>query len=439
MFNIGRILQSILSATLYLSILFCVVNSEISRSHLDGPCKLWWPLNHTYVHFLPDSPSLAMDELVLICDAPEAARNEADSLDMPDKDSFESLVSMSVSDQGDVVLERKQLSVSNFFENDDNTLTVFKFLPPWRYSEPLILPVSVPLPGGAQEHILQTIKICYSSTECVSTFTLQRNVTKFSDMFALRAKFHTTAPRPPPMVHTMRSRDSFGAWLPYLLSDLALTRPLAVAEVGVQTGDFSLRVLQPQCGAACTHWLLVDPWDLRGLSPEDYVDAANTSPSVARKHLDIVQGLIRELRKQSSNSTFTLEQESSLNVARSLQSNPEANFWKVSGRSSLDVVYLDARHDYISVVEDICAWFPLVTPGGLLSGHDYVRSRFLHRTLFTVKQAVDAFVNAMWLELQTTGEVEENFPSWYVYKPHYLTNQQQHAFECFCAAQRVHQ
>jgi predicted O-methyltransferase YrrM len=36
-----------------------------------------------------------------------------------------------------------------------------------------------------------------------------------------------------------------------------------------------------------------------------------------------------------------------------------------------DFVFIDAAHDYKSVVADILAWRPLVKHGGILSGHDY--------------------------------------------------------------------
>jgi hypothetical protein len=39
--------------------------------------------------------------------------------------------------------------------------------------------------------------------------------------------------------------------------------------------------------------------------------------------------------------------------------------------ASLDWVHLDARHDYISMKEDILAWRPKVRSGGWLSGDDY--------------------------------------------------------------------
>jgi hypothetical protein len=39
--------------------------------------------------------------------------------------------------------------------------------------------------------------------------------------------------------------------------------------------------------------------------------------------------------------------------------------------SSLDWVHLDARHDYLSLKNDIEAWLPKVKSGGWLSGDDY--------------------------------------------------------------------
>lgn len=38
---------------------------------------------------------------------------------------------------------------------------------------------------------------------------------------------------------------------------------------------------------------------------------------------------------------------------------------------SLDLVYIDAAHDYQSVKQDISLWYPKVKKGGYISGHDY--------------------------------------------------------------------
>jgi hypothetical protein len=37
-----------------------------------------------------------------------------------------------------------------------------------------------------------------------------------------------------------------------------------------------------------------------------------------------------------------------------------------------DFIYIDAAHDYESMVVDLNAWWPKLKPGGILSGHDYI-------------------------------------------------------------------
>ncbi len=43
----------------------------------------------------------------------------------------------------------------------------------------------------------------------------------------------------------------------------------------------------------------------------------------------------------------------------------------MNGRAPFDMVFVDARHDYQSVKEDISAWWPLIRVGGAMVFHDY--------------------------------------------------------------------
>lgn len=55
----------------------------------------------------------------------------------------------------------------------------------------------------------------------------------------------------------------------------------------------------------------------------------------------------------------------------------------------IDLVFIDACHDYAAVAEDIATWLPKVRPGGIIAGHDYNREVWPG-----VVQAVDeAFAN----------------------------------------------
>lgn len=56
-----------------------------------------------------------------------------------------------------------------------------------------------------------------------------------------------------------------------------------------------------------------------------------------------------------------------INIVRSL-SWDGAQYYE---DESLDFVFIDAGHDYDSVMKDLTSWFPKVKNGGVIAGHDY--------------------------------------------------------------------
>ena len=84
---------------------------------------------------------------------------------------------------------------------------------------------------------------------------------------------------------------------------------------------------------------------------------------------------------------------------------------KTFADKSLDFVYLDARHDYRSVDEDLRTWWPKMKPNGMFAGHDY-KDSFVRNNLVEVKRAVDNFAYEFGLKVNSTSD--DNLPSWYI-------------------------
>jgi predicted O-methyltransferase YrrM len=60
-----------------------------------------------------------------------------------------------------------------------------------------------------------------------------------------------------------------------------------------------------------------------------------------------------------------------------------------------DVLHIDAGHDYLSVMADLKAWWPQLTPGGILIGDDYFKKPLIGQGKWPeVRQAFDEFFSA---------------------------------------------
>ena len=119
-------------------------------------------------------------------------------------------------------------------------------------------------------------------------------------------------------------------------------------EIGVQAAKFSLSMLKMWKG--CTKYIVVDAWE----DQANYNDAAN----VGQRGQDLLYKGMKE----------RLEPFEKVVVPLRMWSHDAS---KKVNDSSLDYIYIDARHDYESVLEDIRDWYPKLRVGGFFAGHDY--------------------------------------------------------------------
>ena len=158
-------------------------------------------------------------------------------------------------------------------------------------------------------------------------------------------------------------------------------RPGAVCiEVGTFAGAFALEIKKafPHVNLAC-----VDNW--------------------APPHFD----KLRVIALANLRGVVTIIDKSSVEAAASLP------------REIADVIYIDGAHDQKSVAADLDAWWPVLKPGGLFSGHDYFMRPAPGGDLafwgpVEVPLAVDPWAKAQGLIITTT--TVDNPPSWFVRK-----------------------
>jgi Methyltransferase domain len=189
-------------------------------------------------------------------------------------------------------------------------------------------------------------------------------------------------------VHSVPAR----ADIPRLLNRLGLRG--AGVEVGVKEGKYSAAILTGWQGRLL---ISIDPW----LEAPDgtYVDIANVPQARQEAFLAAARERLAPFGERSEIWRLTGDE-----AARRI---PDG---------TLDFVYLDARHDYVSVCNDLAAWFPKVAPGGVIAGHDYVDGE-LREGIFGVRSAVDEFFGARGLPVGVTTAEPATFPSWIVAVP----------------------
>lgn len=191
-------------------------------------------------------------------------------------------------------------------------------------------------------------------------------------------------------VHYIHSRMHF----PELLNNVGLLGE--GAEIGVASGEYSEHILKYWKGQKL---FSIDPW--MEYPREVYRDNANVSQT---RQEEFYQRTVNRLKEYGNRSVMLRK--------------TSAEAVKQFNNGTLDFVYIDARHHYEAVKEDIALWRPKVKRGGILAGHDYVDG-MLGEGDFGVKSAVDEFVKDTGYKLLVTAD---NYaPSWFVFIPKKLS------------------
>ena len=126
------------------------------------------------------------------------------------------------------------------------------------------------------------------------------------------------------------------------------------AEIGVNYGLFSRRMLNRIPGLEL---LSIDPW----------------STSDSKKDTKIARETA--IRKLSKYPKCKILEQTSMRAACDVPEN------------SLDFVYIDGDHSFDAVMCDLIEWTKRVKPGGIVSGHDYLKK---YRGL---RRAVDVYTD----------------------------------------------
>jgi len=163
-------------------------------------------------------------------------------------------------------------------------------------------------------------------------------------------------------------------------------------EVGVQRGFFSAHIL--------THWggdklISVDPWLAQ--DQDSYVDISNQPQDIQDRFYAETVDLLSIYGSRSE-------------IWRMFSTDAAA----LITEGVLDFVYLDAKHDYESVLEDLESWYPKVRLGGIIAGHDCINGE-VPEGRFGVRKAVDEFFARQGLTVHMTTSDPPWF-SWLVEK-----------------------
>lgn len=124
---------------------------------------------------------------------------------------------------------------------------------------------------------------------------------------------------------------------------------VTVIEIGVQYGFYADELLSNW--PSFKKYYGIDPW----LQQKNYIDWANVDNSEQNKRYENSLKLINKF----GNEKVELIRNFSNKVAHKFKD------------FSIDFIYLDARHDYCGVYDDLQLYYPKLKCNGVMAGHDF--------------------------------------------------------------------
>lgn len=162
-----------------------------------------------------------------------------------------------------------------------------------------------------------------------------------------------------------------------------LPRNCVVAELGVDSGDFSEKILQI-CNPKRLE--LVDVWSSSRYGQDKFILVNN------------------KLSKQIEKGQVSITRKLSIDAAETFEDN------------YFDWIYIDTDHSYSTTIQELYAYKDKIKDSGFIAGHDYVMGNWNKRYKYGVIEAVAEFcVKENWRFVYITADYTEN-PSFVITK-----------------------
>lgn len=185
-----------------------------------------------------------------------------------------------------------------------------------------------------------------------------------------------------------------GEGLAHLFAELGFEEGV---EIGTDQGEYAEVLFKtiPNLSLYC-----IDPWKAEAYEPGEQPEGKEPQLYFDKRYVETKERLLPY--------NYNLIRSTSMDAVKGFKDN------------SLDFVYIDGNHDFLNVTQDMHYWLKKVKPGGILSGHDFVR--YPSRKFNHVQKVVNAYSQSYHLlpvfltNSTDKGLKRDRFRSWFLVK-----------------------